>query len=624
MSIDKALQDRVNTYGTNPAALQKRYQQSQKLIDLLALQQVKSDMQNAKNNLMNSMQNNPNTIAAQRQNEVLGMAKQNVSDKIQQTAGALGNKQRQQQSQMKRLMQLANKLGPRGISSLLNKQQARPQQARPQQLSPQPNPMMAGIARAPAPNMQGIKKAAQGGIIGFAGEDTSYVPDLSMLPKAEREAVLQLLQGPESRQMKDMIVQNFIKNTSQAGLPYPPEENITMPDLSSIQNLMGRNQAKNYIQSIISGSGSNEQKQAAINSFMQKNAANMPTDQMNISGTVENIINSTDENTMAGAVGTKLKENIGGDPLGKDAITKNYGLADKLAGLSDSQKLEMKKLYSGLGDLMKTQLDPARLRRDRLRSALIGAAGKGDIGIMGAGIMKGVQEAESQQDKAAQSLLGAKIDTFRNLSSDIQGSKEKSLGTAVDIGTQKIGQQTQSILAAAGMTEKMFAALSSDAQNFYKDKEIKATSALGQARIIAEKAVNEANNEVKTQIAELQATVSRENNKLVQDTNQLLQKENDKTRRLQIGLDAITRMTSERADRMTALENMYKNLIENAQLKAASVTGTGKDALKQKRKYELELLKLQEELDTQKENLSKSYDIQIQAIEAKIKGITVN
>jgi hypothetical protein len=617
--IDKALQDRVNTYGTNPAALQKRYQQSQKLIDLLALQQVKSDMQNAKNNIMNSMQNNPNTIAAQRQNEVLGMAKQNVSDKIQQTAGALGNKQRQQQAQMKKLMQLANKLGPRGISSLLNRQQARPQQARPQ-----PNPMMAGIARAPAPNMQGIKKAAQGGIIGFAGEDTSYVPDLSMLPEAERAAVLQLLQGPESKEMKDMIVQNFIKNTSQAGLPYPPEPNLQMPDLSSIQNLMSRNQAKDYIQNIISGSGSNEQKQAAINSFLQKNAANMPTDQMNISGTVENIIDSTNKNTMAGAVGTKLKENIGDSPLGEDAITKNYGLADKLAGLSNSQKLEMKKLYSGLGDLMKTQLDPARLRRDRLRSALIGAAGYGDAGLMGAGIMRGVQGAEAQQDKAAQSLLGAKIDTFGTFSDKIQDDKRKSLDFASKTGEAKLGQQTQSILAAAGMTEKMFAALSSDAQNFYKDKEIKATSALGQARIIAEKAVNAANNAVKTQIAELQATVSRENNKLVQDTNQLLQKENDKTRRLQIGLDAIDRMTAKRVDRIKALETMYKNLIENAQLKSASVSGTGKNALKQKRKYELELLKLQDELDEQKENITKSFDLQIQAIEAKIKGITVN
>ena len=617
--IDKALQDRVNTYGTNPAALQKRYQQSQKLIDLLALQQVKSDMQNAKNNIMNSMQNNPNTIAAQRQNEVLGMAKQNVSDKIQQTAGALGNKQRQQQAQMKRLMQLANKLGPRGISSLLNRQQARPQQARPQ-----PNPMMAGIARAPAPNMQGIKKAAQGGIIGFAGEDTSYVPDLSMLPEAERAAVLQLLQGPESKEMKDMIVQNFIKNTSQAGLPYPPEPNLQMPDLSFIQNLMSRNQAKDYIQNIISGSGSNEQKQTAINNFIQKNAANLPKDQMNISGTVENIMDSTNKDTMAGAVGTKLKENIGGSPLGEDAITEGYGLADKLAGLSNAQKLEMKKLYSGLGDLMKTQLDPARLRRDRLRSALIGAAGKGDAGIMGAGIMRGVQGAEAQQDKAAQSLLGTKLDAFRLLSGDIQDDKRKSLDFASKTGEAKLGQQTQSILAAAGMTEKMFAALSSDAQNFYKDKEIKATSALGQARIIAEKAVNEANNEVKTQIAELQATVSRENNKLVQDTNQLLQKENDKTRRLQIGLDAIDKMTANRVDRIKSLEVMYKNLIEVAQLKYAGVTGTGKNALKKKRDYELELLKLQKELDKQRDNITKSFDIQIKAIKAQIKGITVN
>jgi len=471
--IDKALQDRVNTYGTNPAALQKRYQQSQKLIDLLALQQVKSDMQNAKNNLMNSMQNNPNTIAAQRQNEVLGMAKQNVSDKIQQTAGALGNKQRQQQAQMKRLMQLANKLGPRGISSLLNKQQARPQQP-----SPQPNPMMAGIARAPAPNMQGIKKAAQGGIIGFAGEDTSYVPDLSMLPEAERAAVLQLLQGPESKEMKDMIVQNFIKNTSQAGLPYPPEKNITMPDLSSIQNLMGRNQAKNYIQSIISGSGSNEQKQAAIASFMQKNAANSPVGP-NISGTVTDIINSAGEDSIAGNVSKFIEDKVKSDPLGDDAITKGVALGDKLAGLSDSQKLEMKKLYSGIGDLMKTQLDPARLRRDKLRSALIGAAGKGDAGIMGAGIMRGVQGAEAQQDKAAQSLLGTKLDAFRLLSGDIQDDKRKSLDFAKAKGEAELGQQTQAFLEGSGLTKYQIESLSTDASNFYKNKEIDANSALG-------------------------------------------------------------------------------------------------------------------------------------------------
>ena len=615
--IDKALQDRVNTYGTNPAALQKRYQQSQKLIDLLALQQVKSDMQNAKNNLMNSMQNNPNTIAAQRQNEVLGMAKQNVSDKIQQTAGALGNKQRQQQAQMKRLMQLANKLGPRGISSLLNKQQARPQQP-----SPQPNPMMAGIARAPAPNMQGIKKAAQGGIIGFAGEDTSYVPDLSMLPEAERAAVLQLLQGPESKEMKDMIVQNFIKNTSQAGLPYPPEENITMPDLSSIQNLMSRNQAKNYIQSIISGSGSNEQKQAAIASFMQKNAANSPVGP-NISGTVTDIINSAGEDSIAGNVSKFIEDKVKSDPLGDDAITKGVALADKLAGLSDSQKLEMKKLYSGLGDLMKTQLDPARLRRDKLRSALIGAAGKGDAGIMGAGIMRGVQGAEAQQDKAAQSLLGTKLDAFRLLSGDIQGSKEKSLGTAVDIGTQKIGQQTQAFLEGSGLTKYQIESLSTDASNFYKNKEIDANSALGRARIIAEKAITEANNETKVQIAELHAEVSKANNKLVQETNRLLQKENSKDKRFQIGMNSINVLTTEMNSRLEDVEDFYKQLIELAQTKFASVTGNTpkKNALRDK--YEEELLDLQTDLATQQNRIKETFETQISVIRNQIKGIQV-
>ena len=615
--IDKALQDRVNTYGTNPAALQKRYQQSQKLIDLLALQQVKSDMQNAKNNLMNSMQNNPNTIAAQRQNEVLGMAKQNVSDKIQQTAGALGNKQRQQQAQMKRLMQLANKLGPRGISSLLNKQQARPQQP-----SPQPNPMMAGIARAPAPNMQGIKKAAQGGIIGFAGEDTSYVPDLSMLPEAERAAVLQLLQGPESKKMKDMIVQNFIKNTSQAGLPYPPEENITMPDLSSIQNLMSRNQAKNYIQSIISGSGSNEQKQAAIASFMQKNAANSPVGP-NISGTVTDIINSAGEDSIAGNVSKFIEDKVKSDPLGDDAITKGVALGDKLAGLSDSQKLEMKKLYSGIGDLMKTQLDPARLRRDKLRSALIGAAGKGDAGIMGAGIMRGVQGAEAQQDKAAQSLLGTKLDAFRLLSGDIQDDKRKSLDFAKAKGEAELGQQTQAFLEGSGLTKYQIESLSTDASNFYKNKEIDANSALGRARIIAEKAITEANNETKVQIAELHAEVSKANNKLVQETNRLLQKENSKDKRFQIGMNSINVLTTEMNSRLEDVEDFYKQLIEMAQTKFASVTGNTTAKNKLRDKYEEELLTLQGELADQQKRIRETFETQISVIRNQIKGIQV-
>ena len=609
--IDKALRDRVNTYGTNPAALQQRYQQSQKLIDLLALQQVKSDMQNAKNNIMASMQNNPNTIAAQRQNEVLGMARQNVADKVQATAGALNNKQRQQQAQMKKLMQLANRLGPAGISSLLNR--------RPQQPSPQPNPMMAGISRAPAPNMQGIKKAAQGGIIGF--QNTGYVPDLSMIPEENRGALLQLLEG-KSKEMQDTIIQNYIKNISP-GLPYPPEPELPMPDLSStFPNLMSRNQAKNYIQSIISGTGSNEQKQAAINSFLQKNAANPPVGP-NISGTVSDIIESTDTGTMAGAVGSAVKKSIASDPLGEDAIRKGFELSDELAGLSNEQKLEMKNLYAGLGDLMKAQLDPARLRRDKLRSQLIGAAGKGDSGIMGAGIMRGTQAAESQQDKAAQSLLGAKIDAFTTLSDKIQDDKRKSLDFSRTVGETKLGQQTQAFLVGAGLTQDQINALSTDATNFYKNKEIDANSALGRARIIAEKAIAEANNDVKVQIAELQAEVSRENNKLVQETNKAMKQMNDQTTRMGIYTQGMAQLNGDKIRNLAEIDAVYQGRIDFATKLRDAITGNSQRDIDARDKYNDQIEGYEADKQLQKIAIEEQYALALAELEAKLQGITV-
>jgi len=574
--IDKALQDRVNTYGTNPAALQKRYQQSQKLIDLLALQQVKSDMQNAKRSIVASMQNNPNTIAAQRENEVLGMAKQNVNDKIQQTAGALSNKQRQQQAQMQKLMSIANKLGPAGISALANKQQARPQQARPQQAKPQPNPMMAaGVNRVPAPNMQGITRAAKGGIIGF--DEGDFVPPMN---------------APEY-------------------------------DLSFIQNLQGRNQARNYIDSILGGGGSNEQKQANINEYLNKAKTNVSSN-ANVSGTVSDIIESTDTGTMAGAVGSAVKKSIKTDPLGEASIKESFGIADELAGLSDTQKMEMENLYGGLGSLYKSQLSPSRLRRDKLRKILSGAAGYGDIGIMGASMTRKAGQAEAQQDKAGQSAMLNKINTFRNFSGDLQADKRKSLGTAVDIGTQKTGQQTQSMLIGAGLTETMIAGLTTDATNFYKNKDINATSALGKARIIADKAMTAASDVTKLQIAQIHADVSEANNKLVTETNKQMKEETNATQRLQIGINGINRLTSDKVDRLKAIDTMYKTLIEIARIKFLSVKGDNVKANTKRNQYEINLLKLETDLDTQRGHVEDTFEEMIKAIDAKIKGITVN
>jgi len=99
------IQRKKEAYQGNPQALQQQYQQSQQLVDLLALQQLKSEKEAAARQMQMQMQQNPATIAQQREQEVLGMIKQeqgrNLGDVAKRTAGTLGqiNKNAQQNVQ---------------------------------------------------------------------------------------------------------------------------------------------------------------------------------------------------------------------------------------------------------------------------------------------------------------------------------------------------------------------------------------------------------------------------------------------------------------------------------------------------------------------------------------------
>jgi len=97
------IQRKKEAYQGNPQALQQQYQQSQQLVDLLALQQLKSEKEAAARQMQMQMQQNPATIAQQREQEVLGMIKQeqgrNLGDVAKRTAGTLGQiNQRAQQN----------------------------------------------------------------------------------------------------------------------------------------------------------------------------------------------------------------------------------------------------------------------------------------------------------------------------------------------------------------------------------------------------------------------------------------------------------------------------------------------------------------------------------------------
>ena len=168
--IDQQVEQTADAYRGKPQLLQQKYAQNQQLIDLLALQKLKSDKENAARQISLQMggQGTPPTVAQQRESEVMDMTKQEV---VEEQAGVMQNKMRQQQEAQKRLMQAA---GAPGIAGAM----------------PQPS---AGIAGVAAPNIQGM---AGGGIVAFdqggnVGEEEArraYAARRQEPPRAEPRA----------------------------------------------------------------------------------------------------------------------------------------------------------------------------------------------------------------------------------------------------------------------------------------------------------------------------------------------------------------------------------------------------------------------------------------------------
>ena len=157
IGVNNDVESRMDAYRGNPQALMQRYSQSQELVDLLALQKLKSEKEAAAREMQMQMESaGLPTVAQQREKEVMDLTKKEVAQQ-----SGLGGQQKamQQQQAMQKLMQAAG--APQGASGA------------PQ---PQPNqpPRSAGLAGLASPNMMPPKAMASGGIVAFAdGGNTS-------------------------------------------------------------------------------------------------------------------------------------------------------------------------------------------------------------------------------------------------------------------------------------------------------------------------------------------------------------------------------------------------------------------------------------------------------------------
>lgn len=82
IGIDQQVQQRMDQFRGRPQDLMQKYQVSRELIDLLALQKLKSEKDSIARNMIMQMQQNPQTIAAQREAELMGRTQQEVAQQV--------------------------------------------------------------------------------------------------------------------------------------------------------------------------------------------------------------------------------------------------------------------------------------------------------------------------------------------------------------------------------------------------------------------------------------------------------------------------------------------------------------------------------------------------------------
>jgi len=217
--IDTQVQDKMDAYRGNPQQLMKMYQQNKELVDLLALQKLKSEKDAAKRQLEMQMQQQPGTIKQQREQEAFQRTKDELA---QQTKGILQQKQQKQQANLQRMAK-----GKSGLGALA--------QNRPTPVQTQtPKPMLAG-----------------GGIVAFQpGGEVSTSPF-----RRGVQGVMEDISATTARKKLENQVRSLY---GRYGAPI---------GVFAKQSDRSRAQAKDIINRVNSGELSTEQLQMLVNQF---------------------------------------------------------------------------------------------------------------------------------------------------------------------------------------------------------------------------------------------------------------------------------------------------------------------------------------------------------------------
>lgn len=471
MSIDREINARVEAYGSNPQALQKKYAMTKELVDLLALQKIKKSMDSARAAVEAQMQTNPATIKQQREQEVFGRTAQDVA---QQLGGVLQTAKNQQMAQ--------RRPAPQGLGALMPQQGQRPQQ---------PQRMQAGgiVAFQQGGNVD-AKKIQQFVNMGLTDDQIrAEVEKLGLLPQAADRIIQQVrlqqkqdmsLQPPQPKTQSIDLVSDDPVLATQGTQPPPktppptqvqtsPTQTQTSPDPDPASS--GIATAAKGFPNIIGEDGKRKSATQLVTEMGPLEAPQIDTSKANEAGLAV------------------LKDfGMGPDDL-KDPEQYRKDVRDDEADFfRRKEKMEnYQRMIDRQEALNAEQSDPKALAREQLQAGLIGMAGRGSTA--GAGFGAGAMTMGRSQKRDAQNRLKRVADMVDTMEKqDLELAKKAS-----DVGREALSQAGQDRRTAL---EAMYTMRGQEVQTVINQAKLDFQADEGNLKTIVSAAVADATREL--------------------------------------------------------------------------------------------------------------------------------
>ena len=401
MRLDQDIEQRVNAYRGNPQALQQRYAANQELLDLLALQRLKSEKDDAARKVQMEMQENPQTIKQQKERQLFEMTKQ---DLVNQTAGIMQNKRNRQQKNLQRVAK-QGAAGPRqmqsGLGALAQRQPQRPQQAAMRQ--PQ-RPQQAPMRR--------MMKAAEGGIVAFVNGGNVTQAEINQYRRSGGRATATLTDDEIRARIEDARKGNVAAMTNAEAREFRPiNPDTAIPGGSAASGPNNVKQDSNTIsdaenaeinREISKREGqSNNGAQSTSNDIME------PDGIMALYGKQDKLTGPEINISQAGSGAAQLLADAGIDTSTTPEAAGIKAQTDALSLFGrDDKRGRIDGYLQDLKDMDARQQDPDKLRRERTSAFLRGTAGTGSFGqTMAAGSAAMAAERQSQEKSERERLL---------------------------------------------------------------------------------------------------------------------------------------------------------------------------------------------------------------------------